>query len=199
MQLEQRHHRRAHRKARIRAPKDTELRNLPFRSLDANPSGTERPWERRPRSGQGAKRRRGGEPAGAKGRERPCGKATRPREERSPRGPGAKRPWGRRPRSGQGAKPQRGSGGRSPAGWGVGASPPQNTAKRETAHALHEHEPPSSGAAGNRTRVLRRVFRASPCAVRCVSARISGSRERARMTIPVAVCCPVPLRDRVGQ
>lgn len=45
----------------------------------------------------------------------------------------------------------------------------------------------SCGAAGNRTRVLRRLTRASPCAVRYVSTWISRSREPAEMTIPVTV------------
>src|SRR5271165_3183045 len=52
------------------------------------------------------------------------------------------------------------------------------------------------GAAGNRTRVLRHVLKASPCAVRCASTRISRSRELAGMTIPVAVWCPDESRDR---
>lgn len=34
-----------------------------------------------------------------------------------------------------------GSGGRSPAGWGLGARPPENLAKQEKARALCEHEP----------------------------------------------------------
>jgi hypothetical protein len=46
------------------------------------------------------------------------------------------------------------------------------------------------GGAGNRTRVLRRFTRASPCAVRCASTRIHRSCRRAGVTIPVAVCCP---------
>jgi Phage integrase family len=58
---------------------------------------------------------------------------------------------------------------------------------------------PKRGAAGNRTRVLRRFSRASPCAVRLASARISRSCEPAEMTIPVAVRCPVRLRDRGGR
>ena len=47
------------------------------------------------------------------------------------------------------------------------------------------------GAAGNRTRVLRHSLKASPCAVRYASTRISRSREPARMTIPVAVSVPL--------
>jgi hypothetical protein len=43
------------------------------------------------------------------------------------------------------------------------------------------------GGAGNRTRVLRRFTRASPCAVRYASTRIHRSREQAGVTIPVAV------------
>ena len=54
----------------------------------------------------------------------------------------------------------------------------------------------SSGAAGNRTRVLRHSLKASPCAVRYVSTWISCSREQVRMTIPVAVWCPRTSRDR---
>ena len=42
------------------------------------------------------------------------------------------------------------------------------------------------GGAGNRTRVLRRFTRASPCAVRCASTRIHRSCGRAGVTIPVA-------------
>jgi hypothetical protein len=57
----------------------------------------------------------------------------------------------------------------------------------------------SSGGAGNRTRVLRRFTRASPCAVRCASTRIHRSREQAGVTIPVAVSCPARPRDRVGR
>lgn len=49
---------------------------------------------------------------------------------------------------------------------------------------------PFGGAAGNRTRVLRHSLKASPCAVRYASARISRSRELAEMTIPVAVVVP---------
>ncbi len=55
------------------------------------------------------------------------------------------------------------------------------------------------GAAGNRTRVLRRLAKASPCAVRYVSTWISRSREQAVMTIPVTVGCPIRLRDRAGR
>jgi hypothetical protein len=56
-----------------------------------------------------------------------------------------------------------------------------------------------SGAAGNRTRVLRHSLKASPCAVRYVSARISWSRELARMTIPVAVGVPMsPATELIG-
>ena len=58
----------------------------------------------------------------------------------------------------------------------------------------NEEGPPSlgaflvlGGAAGNRTRVLRHSLKASPCAVRYVSTRISRSREQDEMTIPVAV------------
>jgi hypothetical protein len=54
----------------------------------------------------------------------------------------------------------------------------------------------TGGAAGNRTRVLRHSLKASPCAVRYVSTRISCSREQVRMTIPVAVWCPATSRDR---
>ena len=50
---------------------------------------------------------------------------------------------------------------------------------------------PSGGAAGNRTRVLRHSLKASPCAVRLVSTRISQSCEQAEMTIPVAVIVPM--------
>ena len=53
-----------------------------------------------------------------------------------------------------------------------------------------------SGGAGNRTRVLRRFTRASPCAVRCASTRIHRSCGRAGVTIPVAVWCSRPPRDR---
>lgn len=56
-----------------------------------------------------------------------------------------------------------------------------------------------SGAAGNRTRVLRHSLKASPCAVRYVSTRISWSRELARMTIPVAVGVPMsPATELTG-
>lgn len=59
--------------------------------------------------------------------------------------------------------------------------------------------PSSGGAAGNRTRVLRHSLKASPCAVRYVSARISWSRELARMTIPVAVGVPMsPATELLG-
>lgn len=55
------------------------------------------------------------------------------------------------------------------------------------------------GAAGNRTRVLRHSLKTSPCAVRYVSARISWSREPARMTIPVAVGVPMsPATELIG-
>src|ERR1700757_5432959 len=54
----------------------------------------------------------------------------------------------------------------------------------------------TGGAAGTRPRVLRHVLEASPCAVRCVSTRISRSRGLAGMTIPVAVRCPDASRDR---
>jgi hypothetical protein len=57
----------------------------------------------------------------------------------------------------------------------------------------------SGGAAGNRTRVLRHSLKASPCAVRYASARISRSREPARMTIPVAVYVPMsPATELIG-
>ena len=55
------------------------------------------------------------------------------------------------------------------------------------------------GGAGNRTRVLRRFTRASPCAVRAVSTRIHRSCGRAGVTIPVAVRCPCPPRDRADR
>ena len=57
----------------------------------------------------------------------------------------------------------------------------------------------SCGAAGNRTRVLRHSLKASPCAVRYASTRISRSRELARMTIPVAVSVPMsPATELIG-
>lgn len=57
----------------------------------------------------------------------------------------------------------------------------------------------SGGAAGNRTRVLRHSLKASPCAVRYVSARISWSHGLARMTIPVAVGVPMsPATELIG-
>ena len=55
---------------------------------------------------------------------------------------------------------------------------------------------PRGGGAGNRTRVLRRFTRASPCAVRCASTRIHRSRGRAGVTIPATVWCPARLRGR---
>jgi hypothetical protein len=57
----------------------------------------------------------------------------------------------------------------------------------------------SGGAAGNRTRVQRHSLKASPCAVRVVSTRISQSCEQAEMTIPVAVWCPDKSRDRTNR
>ena len=59
--------------------------------------------------------------------------------------------------------------------------------KRKLARAHGSDQFVFSGAAGNRTRVLRHSLKASPCAVRYVSTRISWSHELARMTIPVAV------------
>jgi hypothetical protein len=57
----------------------------------------------------------------------------------------------------------------------------------------------NSGAAGNRTRVLRHSLKASPCAVRYASTRISRSRKPAEMTIPVAVSVPMrPATERIG-
>lgn len=56
-----------------------------------------------------------------------------------------------------------------------------------------------SGAAGNRTRVLRHSLKASPCAVRYASTRISRSHEPAGMTIPVAVDVPMcPATEHIG-
>jgi len=53
---------------------------------------------------------------------------------------------------------------------------------------------PAGGGAGNRTRVLCRLTRASPCAVHCASTRPHRSREQAGVTGPAAVT--VPLRSR---
>ncbi len=96
---------------------------------------------------------------------------------------------------------ERGEGvrGRSPPG-GVWGLRPHKTRRNETRPTPSVGMGlASSGAAGNRTRVLRRFSRASPCAVRCVSAWISESREQAQMTIPVAVRCPIRTRDRLGR
>jgi hypothetical protein len=58
---------------------------------------------------------------------------------------------------------------------------------------------PHGGAAGNRTRVLRHSLKASPCAVRYASTRVSRSRELAGMTTPVAVCVPMsPATELIG-
>lgn len=80
---------------------------------------------------------------------------------------------------------------------GLGGSAPQNDPKtrkgERSTRALASHR---SGGAGNRTRVLRRLTKTSPCAVRCVSARLHRSRELAGVTSPVAVRCPTRSRDR---
>jgi len=55
------------------------------------------------------------------------------------------------------------------------------------------------GAAGNRTRVLCCIARASPCAVRYASTWISRSREQVRMTIPATVWCSSSSRGRMNR
>src|SRR2546423_3872466 len=57
------------------------------------------------------------------------------------------------------------------------------------------------GGAGNRTRVLRRLARASPSAAHCASTRPHRSRERVGVTGPVGIDLAVrtPRRDPVGQ
>jgi hypothetical protein len=57
----------------------------------------------------------------------------------------------------------------------------------------------SGGGGGNRTRVLRRLNRASPGAVCVVPTRPYRSCTRAGTTSPVAVGCPVHARDRRGR
>ncbi|UKN42606.1 hypothetical protein MLPF_2177 [Mycobacterium lepromatosis] len=64
----------------------------------------------------------------------------------------------------------------------------------------HPKLPLLGGAAGNRTRVLRHSLKASPCAVRYASTRISWSRALAKMTIPVAVGVPTsPATEPIGR
>ena len=55
------------------------------------------------------------------------------------------------------------------------------------------------GGGGNRTRVLRRITRASPSAVRSASARPRRSCGQVDVTGPVAVGCPARTRDRYAQ
>jgi hypothetical protein len=77
----------------------------------------------------------------------------------------------------------------------IGGKPPVATSDEKGPHLCG----PFCGAAGNRTRVLRHSLKASPCAVRYVSTRISWSRKLARMTIPVAVSVPMsPATELIG-
>src|SRR5690606_37709435 len=55
---------------------------------------------------------------------------------------------------------------------------------------------PIGGGAGNRTRVLCRLTRASPCAVHCAATRPHRSREQAGVTGPAAVDVPSRVRGR---
>ena len=67
----------------------------------------------------------------------------------------------------------------------------------DVVRAFRGHTPPeSSGGAGNRTRVLCRFVRASPCAVHCASTRPRRSREQAGVTGPAAVGVPPWIRGR---
>ena len=68
---------------------------------------------------------------------------------------------------------------------------------RRSGHRLFAETP--GGGGGNRTRVLRSTIRASPSAVRCVSARPHRSHEQVGVTGPVAVWCPARIRDRCVQ
>ena len=81
--------------------------------------------------------------------------------------------------------------------WGLG---PQNKTEtpRQGCKATEQGRPKSSGGAGNRTRVLCRLAKASPCAVHTVSTWLPRSRELAGVTSPVAVCFP-DLTPRPGQ
>ena len=84
-------------------------------------------------------------------------------------------------------------------------SPPRHGHRLQNAHPVNVRMPRSAtwafdgGGAGNRTRVLRCFTRASPCAVRSASTRTHRSCERAGVTIPVAVWCPCPPRDRADR
>ena len=79
----------------------------------------------------------------------------------------------------------------------MGARPPNNIRNDKPASALREHSPARSGGAGNRTRVLCRFNRASPCAVHIASTRPRRSREQAGVTGPAAVSVPLRPRGRV--
>ncbi len=80
--------------------------------------------------------------------------------------------------------------------WGVwGARPPSMIRKRDR-RALSASTRRSSGGAGNRTRVLCRLSRASPCAVHCASTRPRRSREQAGVTGPAAVNVPPCVRGQ---
>jgi hypothetical protein len=58
---------------------------------------------------------------------------------------------------------------------------------------------PRGGGGGNRTRVLRRITRASPSAVCVASARPRRSCRQVDVTGPVTVWCPARARDRHAQ
>jgi hypothetical protein len=96
--------------------------------------------------------------------------------------------------TGTGAGHTGGGGGLTPPGRGLGAWPPEDT--RHALSAPSADRGVLRGGAGNRTRVLCRLVRASPCAVHCVSTRPHRSREQAGVTGPAAVNVPPWVRGR---